>query len=272
MILVTKGSGRSKAIATKETSKALCSIRDEERILVKSKMKAILTSKKEIAKGTLMVEFELLEGKVDFKPGQFFMLELLNPPYNDEKGNKRMFSIVNSPNEKDVIIMATRLSDSAFKTSLKFLPTGAEVMIDNIAGTFNMPKDKKVPVVLIAGGIGITPFISMLRYISEQKLNYKITLLYSNTDKKSTAFYDELKATEQKNKNLKVVFTMINDPEWQGENRMIDPQFIKDYVHNPHSRTYMVSGPPAMVQAVVKVLKAVGADDENIITDNFAGY
>ena len=86
-------------------------------------MKAVLIDKKEIAKGTLMAEFELLEPRSDFKPGQFFMLELINPPYKDEKGNKRFFSIVNSPNEKDVIIMATRLSDSAFKTSLGAMPT-----------------------------------------------------------------------------------------------------------------------------------------------------
>jgi ferredoxin-NADP reductase len=235
-------------------------------------MKAILTYKKEIAEGILMAEFELLEHEVEFKTGQFFTLELLNPPYTDEKGNKRMFSIVNSPNENDVIIIATKLSDSAFKISLKALPTGAEVLIDNIAGAFNLPKDKRVPVVFIAGGIGITPFMSMLRYVNEEKLQYDLTLLYSNNDKKSTAFYDELKAMEQKNNNLKVVFTMTKDPEWQGESRMIDSQFIKNYIQSPHSNIYMVSGPPIMVQASINVLKSFGVDDDNIMTDNFIGY
>lgn len=235
-------------------------------------MKAILTYKKEIAKGTLMAEFELLEGKIDFKPGQFFTLELINPSYNDEKGNKRMFSIVNSPSEKEVIIMATRLSDSAFKVSLNSLTTGTEVIIDNIAGAFTLPKGTKTPLVFIAGGIGITPFMSMLRFVNEKKLNYKITLLYSNKNKESTAFFNELEEIARKNKNIKVIFTMIDDSSWNGENRIIDPKLIKDYVHNPHSNTYMISGPPAMVQAAIKALKAAGADEENIMTDSFVGY
>lgn len=235
-------------------------------------MKAILIDKKEIAKGTLMVEFELLEGRVDFKPGQFFMLELLNPPYADEKSNKRMFSIVNSPSEKDVIIMATRLTDSAFKVSLNALPTGAEVIIDSIAGTFTLPKETKTPLVFIAGGIGITPFMSMLRFVNEKKLDYKIILLYSNRNKESTAFFNELEGIAIKNKNIKIIFTMNDDANWHGESRMIDSQFIKDHVHEPHSHTYMISGPPAMVQATIKALKSVGADEENIMTDSFVGY
>ena len=235
-------------------------------------MKAILTEKKEIAKGTLMVEFELLEQGVEFKPGQYFMLELIKPPYTDEKGNKRMFSIINSPNEKDVIIIATRLSDSAFKISLNALPTGKEVMIDNIAGTFTLPNDKKIPLVFIAGGIGITPFISMLRYVNEEKLNYKITLLYSNRNKESTAFFKELEEIARKNKNIKIIFTMVEDANWQGESRMIDAKLLKEYFPETNKNIYMTAGPSGMVKAVADTLRKLGVDSENILIDNFAGY
>jgi len=235
-------------------------------------MKAIISNKKEIAKGTLMIELEIIEEAVSFKPGQFFMLELINPPYHDEKGNKRYFSIVNSPNEKDVLVMATRLSDSAFKRSLNELPVGTTVEIDHIAGLFTLPKEKTASLVFIAGGIGITPFMSMLRYIAEEKLDYNVTVFYSNREKASTAFYDELQELGKRMKNIKVVFTMTNDPDWHGESRMLDVKFIKDYFPEPDKNIYMVAGPPPMVKGVVETLKAARVDEENIITDNFVGY
>jgi len=235
-------------------------------------MKAVIVNKKEIAKGTLMVELEVLGDKVDFKPGQFFMLELINPPYNDEKGSKRYFSIVNSPSEKDVLIIATRLSDSAFKKSLNEIRVGTEVSVDNITGTFTLPSSTKNPLVFIAGGVGITPFMSMLRFVNEKKFDYKITLIYSNRDKGSTAFFDELQSIGKKARNVKVVFTMTQNPNWKGETRMIDAQLIKDYFPDPNNNTYMIAGSPPMVNSVVNSLKEAGVEEENIIIENFAGY
>ena len=145
-------------------------------------------------------------------------------------------------------------------------------MIDNIAGTFTLPKEKKIPLVFIAGGIGITPFISMLRYINEQKLNYKITLLYSNRNKESTAFFKELEEIARKNKNIRIILTMVEDPEWQGETRMIDAKLLKDYFPETNRNIYMIAGPPGMVKAVADVLRKLGVDSENILLDNFAGY
>jgi ferredoxin-NADP reductase len=237
-------------------------------------MKAIISDKNEITKGTLMVELDLLGQAFSFKPGQFFLLRLINAPYNDSKGIQRYFSIVNSPNEKGVIIFATRISASAFKQSLNELPVGTEVDIDNIAGNFTLPEDKSRQLVFIAGGIGITPFMSMLRFVKEEKLDYeyKITLLYSNRDAESTAFFDELQGISKRNRNIKVVFMITQDANWKGESRRINAQSIKDYVPEPSSSTYMIAGPPPMVSAVVEALKAAGVTSENIITENFAGY
>jgi ferredoxin-NADP reductase len=235
-------------------------------------MKAVISDKKEIAKGTLMVELEILGDEVEFKPGQFFMLELINPPYNDDKGSKRYFSIVNSPRKKGILVMVTRLSDSAFKKSLNELAIGTEVYVDNIAGNFTLPNDKKKPLVFIAGGVGITPFMSMLRYVNEEELDYEITLIYSNRNNESTAFFEELKEIGEKNKNIKVIFTMTDDANWNGDKRRIDAQFIKDYINNGNEYAFMTAGPPPMVKAVVEALEAAGVDENNIITENFAGY
>ena len=81
-------------------------------------MDAKIKEKREVAKGTLMVVFDLLGKEVDFRPGQYFWVELLDPPYNDEKGPRRHISVVTSPNERGVLGLCTRLRDSAFKRSL----------------------------------------------------------------------------------------------------------------------------------------------------------
>jgi ferredoxin-NADP reductase len=234
-------------------------------------MKAIIALKKGIAKGTLMVEFKL-EQDIIFKPGQFFFIKLPKLLYADERGDQRHFSIVNSPNDKRIIKMAARLTGSGFKKSLNELPLGTPVEIDNIMGNFTLPKNKSKPVVFIAGGIGITPFMSMLSYVNEEKLNYNITLIYSNRSKESTAFFKELVGMTMKNTNIHVVFTMSDDIEWQGEKRMIDSKFIKDYFPKPEKNLYMVAGPPSMVEAIAKELKAAGVTDKSIITENLTGY
>lgn len=228
--------------------------------------------KVEIAGGTLLVDFEIPEKETSFKAGQHFTLKLINPPYNDAKGNQRIFSIVNSPNENGVLTMTTRISESAFKRSLAELPVGTAVEINQLTGEFLLPEDKTRPLVFIAGGIGITPFISMLRYVQEEKLDYGITLLYSNRNKESTAFLQELELLTRKNPNFQLILTMTEDPLWPGEKRRIDGQLIKDYFTAPNDNTYLIAGPPPMVEAAYKALAKAGVDQKNIIVENFFGY
>jgi ferredoxin-NADP reductase len=234
-------------------------------------MIATIKNKKEIAAGTLLVDFEL-KNRISFQAGQYFFITLIDPPYTDAKGSVRHFTIVNSPNQPEIITMATRISETAFKKSLKELPIGTEVEIGEIKGNFVLPEDSKKPFVFIAGGIGITPFISMLRYINEEKLNYKITLLYSNRNQESTAFFDELKDLAKKNKKLKVIFTMTDDPVWTGEKRRIDQDLIKNQVANYQSSVYLIAGPPAMVEATKQQLSTIGITDNNVMIENFFGY
>src|SRR4026209_453456 len=155
-------------------------------------MRAQIKEKREVAKGTLMVVFDLLGEEVDFEPGQYFWVELLDPPYDDEKGPRRHISVVTSPNERGVLGLCTHLRDTAFKRSLAEMPVGAEVDVEQPKGSLLLPEDTDRHYVFIAGGIGITVFRCMLRYIAENKLPYRVTLVYSNRDRESTAFLDEL--------------------------------------------------------------------------------
>src|SRR5215212_2429003 len=102
-------------------------------------MKATIKEKREVAKGTLFVTFDLGGEKVEFEPGQYFWVELLDPPYDDEKGPRRHITVVTSPTEKGVLGLATRIRDSAFKRSLAELAVGAEVEVEEPKGDFGLP-------------------------------------------------------------------------------------------------------------------------------------
>src|SRR5213593_492568 len=171
-------------------------------------MRALIKEKREVAKGTLMVLFDLLGEEVDFEPGQYFWVELLDPPYHDEKGPRRHISVVTSPNERGILGLCTRLRDTAFKRSLAELPVGADVDVEEPKGTFVLPEETDRPYVFVAGGIGITVFRCMLRYIAEEGLPHRVTLIYSNRDRESTAFLEELQELERGNPNFRLVLTM----------------------------------------------------------------
>src|SRR5215218_5286803 len=208
---------------------------------------AQIKEKREVAKGTLLVVFDLLGQEVDFLPGQYFWVTLLDPPYDDEKGPRRHITAVTSPNEKGVLGLATRLRDSAFKRSLAELPLGAEVEVEPPKGSFALPDDTSRPFVFVAGGIGITVFRSMLRYIREQGLPYRVTLIYSNRDRASTAFLDELRELERALPAFRLILTMTQDPGWDGEGRKVDANLVKEYLGDDLSEyTFMVAGPPGM--------------------------
>lgn len=236
-------------------------------------MQAKIKEKREVAKGTLMVVFDLLGHEVDFTPGQYFWVTLLDPPYDDEKGPRRHITVVTSPNERGVLGLATRVRDSAFKRSLAELPVGAEVDVEEPKGSFLLPEDTEQPYVFIAGGIGITVFRSMLRYIAEEQLPHRVTLVYSNRDRESTAFLDELRELERAIPNLRLVLTMTDDEEWDGETRRIDADMLRDHLDGGlDSFTYLVAGPPSMVEAMEKTLREAGVPEEQVRPERFSGY
>jgi ferredoxin-NADP reductase len=236
-------------------------------------MRATIKKKREVAKGTLLVIFDLLGEEFDYQPGQYFWVELLDPPYEDEKGPRRHISAVTSPTERGVIGLCTRIRDSAFKRSLVELPVGAEVDVEPPKGTFVLPQDASQPLVFVAGGIGITPFRSMLRYIEDEQLSYRVTLIYSNRDRDSTAFLSELEEIARTNPNIRLILTMTDDDNWSGESRRVDADFFKQYLGDVlNEARYMVAGPPGLPEAATEELKKAGVDEERISTDSFSGY
>jgi ferredoxin-NADP reductase len=236
-------------------------------------VRARVKVKEEVAKGTLLVVFDLLGEEVDFRPGQYFWVELPDRGYDDERGLRRHISVVTSPTERGVLGLCTRLRDSAFKKTLAEIEVGDEVDVEPPKGDWALPEDTGPSYVFVAGGIGITVFHSMLRYIADTGAPYRVTLVYSNRDRKSTAFLDELQEWERTVPDFRMILTMTDDPGWDGESRRLDAEVLRDLLDEDLGAfTFLVAGPPAMVDSVAGDLTGAAVPEERVRAARFSGY
>ena len=236
-------------------------------------MRARIKEKREVAERTELVIFDLGAERWDYTPGQYFWVELPSRGFEDERGLRRHISIVTSPTEPGIIGFATRMRDSAFKRTLAELAAGDEVEVEEPKGSFALPEDTERPYVFVAGGIGITVFRSMLRYIADEGLPYRTTLVYSNRDRASAAFLDELDELRGRIPDFDVVLTMTDEPEWGGETRHVDERFLRDHLGDELDRyTFLVAGPPGMVEGVGDQIRGAGVGEEHVLLTKFAGY
>ena len=122
----------------------------------------------------------------EFKAGQFADVTLIDPSETDAEGNTRTFSIASPPFENQ-LVFTTRMRDTAFKRSLKKMPLATEVKIGSAAGSFNLHKNQGKPAVFLAGGIGITPFFSIVRQAHHDRLQHKLYLyLFQSAPRRRT--------------------------------------------------------------------------------------
>lgn len=233
-----------------------------------------LESRKEVAERTMAFQFTK-PANWTFKPGQAADFTLLNPPETDAEGNTRAFSIACAPG-KDFLMVATRLRDTAFKRSLQALPLGTKVKIDGPFGNLTLHNKASRPAVLLAGGIGITPFRSMVVYAAAEKLPHHIFLFYSNRCPEDAAFLDELDALQKQNPNFHLIATMTDMEKshqpWTGETGPINQAMLTKHLKGVDNAIYYIAGPPGMVKGLQSVLNATGVDDDDIRTEEFGGY
>lgn len=210
-----------------------------------------------------------------FKPGQSIRITLLDPLYQDKKGNARDFSIASSPDEPCLMI-ATRMTGSAFKRSLADLPVGSGVRVNGPYGEFLLDVDPMRPAVFLAGGIGITPFRSMIKHAIERQSPQRLTLVYSNRTPDDAAFLDELQNWERENPNFRLIATMTQPQNsgktWTGRTGYVGVEFVRDCLRDQTPSVYYVAGPPRFVSAVAAVLATAGVNESDIRTDEFFGY
>ena len=233
-----------------------------------------LLNRVEVAQDTMAFHFEKPAG-FDFKPGQSADLTLMNPPETDSEGNTRTFSIASAPFENQ-LVFATRMRDTAFKRSLKQIALGTAVKMDSAMGSFTLHKNAAKPAVLLAGGIGITPFFSMVRQADHDQAPHKLHLFCSNRRPEDTPFLGTLQGLEESNPNFMLVCTMTDmeksTKEWKGETGLIDEEMLSKHLTALQGPIYYIAGPPTMVAGVRKVLVAANVDEDDIRTEDFAGY
>jgi ferredoxin-NADP reductase len=228
----------------------------------------------QIAQGTMAFHFAKPNG-FRFRAGQAIDITLVNPPETDAEGNTRGFSIVSAPDESDLTI-ATRMRDTAFKRSLRLLKAGTAVQIDGPLGSLTLHKNAEKSAVLLAGGIGITPFISILRDAAINQLPHRLFLFYANRRPEDAPFLEELRSLHQKNHRFLAVPTMSQMERslqpWAGETGHITAKMLSRHVESLQGPIFYIAGPPGMVAALRTMLTVAGVDEDDIRTEEFGGY
>lgn len=233
-----------------------------------------LKNREDVAERTMAFHF-YKPAAFAFTPGQFIDINLLHPAETDTAGNTRGFSISSAPYQ-ETIMVTTRLRDTAFKRVLKTMPLGTEVNIEGPFGNLRLHNAVERTAVFLAGGIGITPFRSILLDATHRKLPHRIFLFFSNHRPEDAPFLDELQILEKRNTNYNFIPTMTkmekSNRSWSGERGFINEKMLDRHLKNAPSPIYYIAGPPGMVNALHATLQQAGIDDDDIRTEEFAGY
>lgn len=231
-------------------------------------MKATLVKKIEEAKDTKSFFFKT-ETPITFNPGQYVYLTLPELKYKDERGATRHFTLSNSPSEGDITRLTTRIrKESGYKMTLDELSIGSECELRGPQGHFILDKEDKKTTrhIFIAGGIGITPFRSMIKYDIDNRLKTAMSLIYSNSDM-DFVFKKELDIWKEGNKNIDIKYHVSKT-----EGR-INTQILKRMLPDDIKTSILyVVGPNPFVNAIEDMLIELDINQDNIRSEKFTGY
>ena len=211
--------------------------------------------------------FSLILEKPDgffFYPGQFLDIEL-DAKVTDGRGKVRAFTIASSPTE-NFLMVTSQKGISDYKKYMENLKPGDSISASHPAGTFIL--DENEPAVFLAGGIGITPFRSMLKYAVDNNLTTSITLIYSNSSD-NFLFRDELHIWQKQLKDIRIYYVSTKKEGRLNKNSLELLINRKSLIINP---IYYIAGSQSMIYDFSKSLAELGVDETNIRTDAFDGY
>ena len=243
---------------------------------VSPKEKLMLKLKEKIEVAPNLYDFVFEKNRqVHYLPGQYMEWTLgLNRA--DSRGNRRYFTLASSPTEPDIRI-GVRFYDrpSRFKQTLLAIEPGHTLLAGQTAGDFTLPDNVKTRLVFIAGGIGITPFRSMVKFLLDTNTARDITLMYSNKTAEEILYTDIFDQARQR-LGLKTVYTLTDPhgvpPNWAGAVGRIDEQSIVSTVPDYKEARFYISGPNAFVTSIESILHRLGIPRAHIVTDYFPGY
>jgi len=233
-----------------------------------------LLGRTEVAEHTMAFQFEKPKGFV-FKPGQYIDLTVSDSQPGPSNELTHTFSIASSPFDAEILV-TTRMRNTVFKQALSTLPIGSGARIEGPMGSFSLHNNTARPAVFLAGGIGIAPFLSMVSHATAEKLRHPIVLFYANRYLEDAAFIDALWKLERANPRFRFVPTLTrmtnNGGAWKGKTGHISAEMLSTQVGIVRGPIYYIAGPPTMVAATRETLSEVGVDEDDIRTEEFAGY
>jgi ferredoxin-NADP reductase/nitrite reductase/ring-hydroxylating ferredoxin subunit len=236
----------------------------------------IRLTKKEKMEGTDIMTFRFAKKEFpDYRPGQFAFFPL--DGVKDVKGPVRHFSLASSPTE-DELIISTRIRDTPYKQALSLLAPGAQVRVSMPQGNFTLHEERR-PAVLLSGGIGVTPFRSMIKYATDKRLSTRIVMFDSNRNAQNILYKNEFDSWARENRNLKIVYTITDEEQesskWAGEHGRVDGDMLNRHLADIDRQTaiFYICGPPGMLEAMRNLLQnELHIPQERIKIEEFTGY
>jgi ferredoxin-NADP reductase len=227
--------------------------------------------REQVAKNTYSFYFDRTTTNFDFLPGQYIRMSL---PHNDvdDRGTTRFFTIASSPHEQDYLMFIIKIIESSFKRALFHLKKGQDVQFFGPMGRFYLDEADQTERVFLAGGIGMTPFHSMITYAAAKKLQIPITLFVTFSAPEEVVFYEKL--TGMTNELVKVIYTVTNpnEKDWKGETGRFSKSLLTKYISAIDRPHYSVVGSPRMVEETKTLLLSMGISEEKIFSEDFSGY
>jgi ferredoxin-NADP reductase/nitrite reductase/ring-hydroxylating ferredoxin subunit len=235
---------------------------------------------KEKLQGTDVMKFRIARGGIDYTAGQyaFFKLDRIS---GDVKGPIRHFSIASSPTEQDHILISTRIRDTPYKQKLASLKEGAKILVWGPEGEFVLHDDYSKPAVFLSGGIGVTPFRSMIKYATDKQLPIKITMFDSNKNQQNILYKEEFDRWADQNKNFKVIYAVTEEEQeainsnWSGERGRIGKLMLERHLSKGEigNAIFYICGPPGMLKAMQELLqKEMQIPKDRFKVEAFTGY
>jgi glycine betaine catabolism B len=258
---------------------------------------SLTLTKKEELEGTDIITFKFAKnGYPEYKAGQFAFFPL-DGVDNDSRGPVRHFSLASSPTE-DSLIISTRIRDTPYKQRLSAAQEGEQVKVSKPRGNFVLHDDYSKPAIFLSGGIGVTPFRSIIKYAVDKELPLKITMFDSNRNQRNILYKDEFDKWAAQNLNLKIVYTITEEEKgkeqeqhrredatssatetkgnWNAERGRIDRTMIERHVSKEEidKAIFYICGPPGMINALEQDLlqKQFQIPEGRIKVEEFSGY
>jgi ferredoxin-NADP reductase len=233
-------------------------------------------------------DFQQQNHYLDYKAGQYAAMDLETK--EDTEGPVRSFTIASSPTEEEFILISTRIRDTPFKKKLANLDIGTLIKITAPVGSFVLPEaDNSIRVVFLSGGIGVTPFRSMVKYATDNRLSIRIVMFDSNRNEENILYRTDFDQCVKANNNLKVIYTITGEgqgesyssdaavagSDWKGEIGLINKEMLTKHMTNEEleDSIFYICGPPGMLKAMQKLLQGdLRIPDGRIKIEEFTGY